>query len=254
MRATLFLLCLPWASLLAQTCVQTLSPNARSLPASTNPLFQGTFNVASNLSTCNWTSTSNAPWIAVQVGQTGRGNGIVGYSVDNNQTPLERTGTIQVGNAVFTVTQAAAVCNATLTLQGGASLSADGGTRQLLVATTCEWTVTAPEWIVASPPRATGNGIISLTISPNNTTAVRTGAVTVLGQSVSITQAAGTCALILTPAQQTVAAAGGAFSMQLATSLRLDCCVHSGLDHTKFTHQRHRRIRHQLHGCCEHIS
>lgn len=219
MSRALWLLCLASSTLLGQTCVQTLSPNTRAVPAATNPLFQGTFNVTSSASNCAWTSTSSASWIAVQVGQSGRGNGIVGYSVDNNVTPLARTGTIQVGTAVFTINQAAAACNATLTLQGGTALGADGSTRQLQVTTTCEWTATPTvSWITATPSTGRGNGTLLLTVAPNNTTSPRSGAVSLLGQTVTLTQAAGTCTFALSPTQQTVPAVGGAFSAGLVTA------------------------------------
>ncbi len=218
-RLVLFL-CLGGAELLGQTCVQTLSPNSRSVPAATNPLFQGSFTVASNLSTCNWTSMSSVPWIDVQVGQTGRGGGIVGYSVDNNLTPVTRTGTILVGNAVFSVSQAASACNITLTLQGGAGVGAEGGVRQLQVATTCEWTAASNvDWITVGPPTGQrGSGSINLTVLPNNSTAPRSGAVGVLGQSVTITQAGGTCSYTLSAAQPAIPAAGGSYSAQLVTA------------------------------------
>ena len=218
MRSTLLFLCaLPS---FAQTCTQTLSPNSRSILALNGPLFQGNFTVTSNLGTCNWASTSNVSWIDVQVGLAGRGNGIVGYSVDNNLTPLARIGTILVGNAAFTVSQAAATCNATLTLQGGVNIGSEGGTRQLQVATTCEWSVVANvDWITVGPPNVPrGNGTVVLNIAPNNTTFPRTGAIAALGQSVAITQAAGSCAFTLTPTQQAVPTAGGAFSAGLVTA------------------------------------
>lgn len=218
MRYALFLALLS-APLLAQTCAQTLTPNTRSVAATNGQLFQGNFNVASTLSTCNWTSTSTVPWIAIQVGQTGRGGGIVGYSVDNNPTPVVRVGTILVGNATFTVTQAAATCNVNLTLQGGSATGAEGATRQLQIGTTCEWTVaTNVDWITANPISGRGNGTVALTVAPNNTATPRNGAVALLGQSVTITQAAGTCTFTVTPSQQAIPAAGGAFSAGLVTA------------------------------------
>ena len=220
MHRLIWFLCVAGAELLGQTCAQTLSPNSRSVPAATNPLFQGSFTVASNVSTCNWTSTSTVPWIDVQVGQTGRGGGTVGYSVDNNLTPVTRTGTILVGNAVFTVSQAAAACNITLTLQGGAGVGAEGGVRPLQVATTCEWTAaTNVDWITIGPPTGQrGSGTINLTVLPNNSTAPRSGAVAVLGQSVTITQAGGTCSYSLSAVQPAIPAAGGSYSAQLVTA------------------------------------
>ena len=220
MNRLLLFLCLGGAELLGQTCVQTLSPNFRSVQAATNPLFQGSFTVASNLSTCNWTSMSTVPWIDVQLGQSGRGGGTVGYSVDNNLTPATRTGTILVGNAVFTVSQAAAACNVTLTLQGGAGVGAEGGIRPLQVATTCEWTaVTNVDWITVGPPTGQrGSGTINLTILPNMSTAPRSGTVAVLGQSVTISQAGGTCSYTLSAVQPAITAAGGSYSAQLITA------------------------------------
>ena len=220
MHRLIWFLCVAGAELLGQPCVQTLSPNSRSVPAATNPLFQGSFTVASNVSTCNWTSTSTVPWIDVQVGQTGRGGGTVGYSVDNNLTPVTRTGTILVGNAVFTVSQAAAACNITLTLQGGAGVGAEGGVRPLQVATTCEWTAASNvDWITVGPPTGQrGSGTINLTVLPNNSTAPRSGAVAVLGQSVTISQAGGTCSYSLSAVQPAIPAAGGSYSAQLITA------------------------------------
>jgi uncharacterized protein (TIGR03437 family) len=214
----LLLLCLPWASLFGQTCVQTLSPNSRTVPAATNPLFQGTFNVTSNLGTCNWTSSSTVPWMAVQLGQSGRGNGIVGYSVDNNVTPVERTGTIQVGTAVFTVTQAGSPCNVTLTLQGGADVGAEGGTRQLQIATTCEWTAVGPSWISLTPASGRGNATIALAIARNDTTTARSGVITVLGQSVTITQAAGGCTFTVSPEFVDVPSGAGFGPIEVVTT------------------------------------
>ena len=218
MHRLFLFLCAAGAQLLGQPCGQTLSSSGRSIPAATNPLFLGSFTVASNLSTCNWTSMSTVPWIDVQFGQTGRGGGTVGYSVDNNLTPVTRTGTILVGTASFTVSQAAAACNITLTLQG-AGVGAEGGVRQLQVATTCEWApVTNVDWITATPSKGSGNGTITLTIAPNNSTATRSGAVAVLGQSVTITQAGGTCSYTLSAVQPAIPAAGGSYSAQLTTA------------------------------------
>ena len=218
-RLVLFL-CLGGAELLGQTCVQTLSPNSREVPAATNQGFRSNFAVTSSLSSCAWTSKSDVAWIVIQLGQSGTGNGTVGYAVDNNLSPVARTGTITVGNAVYMVNQAAAVCNITLTLQGGAGVGAEGGVRPLQVATTCEWTaVTNVDWITVGPPTGQrGSGTINLTVSPNNSTAPRSGAVAVLGQSVTITQAGGTCSYSLSAVQPPITAAGGSYSAQLITA------------------------------------
>ena len=64
----------------------------------------GTIAVATTAA-CPWTATSNAPWITITSGSPGAGPGSVQYSVAANATGAPRSGTIAIGNAVFTVNQ-----------------------------------------------------------------------------------------------------------------------------------------------------
>lgn len=57
---------------------------------------------------CAWTAASLTSWITVTSGTLGSGNGTVSYSVTANPTTVSRTGTIEAGGQLFTVTQAAA--------------------------------------------------------------------------------------------------------------------------------------------------
>ncbi len=52
--------------------------------------------------TCNWIATSDVPWITINSG-SGKGNDLMTYSVAAN-TDLARTGTITVGDQIFSVT------------------------------------------------------------------------------------------------------------------------------------------------------
>jgi hypothetical protein len=56
---------------------------------------------------CNWTAVSSAPWITVNSGSTGVGNGDVLFTVTAN-TETQRTGTITVGDKTLTITQSGA--------------------------------------------------------------------------------------------------------------------------------------------------
>ncbi|MDQ3011874.1 MAG: putative Ig domain-containing protein [Acidobacteriota bacterium] len=58
---------------------------------------------------CGWTAASNAPWITINSGTTGSGNGTVAYTVAANTGTL-RTGTITIAGQIFIVTQDAFVC------------------------------------------------------------------------------------------------------------------------------------------------
>jgi hypothetical protein len=61
----------------------------------------------SSLATTSWVVTPNASWISVVSGGSGSGDATVTLAVGSNPSYLTRTGTVQVGSAVFTVTQAA---------------------------------------------------------------------------------------------------------------------------------------------------
>lgn len=54
---------------------------------------------------CSWTATSNASWITVTGGGSGKGSATVSYSVDANHTGSDRTGTISIAGQTFTMTQ-----------------------------------------------------------------------------------------------------------------------------------------------------
>ena len=59
-------------------------------------------------SDCAWSATSNAGWLRLTSGGTGRGSGSVRYTVAANPSPAVRTGTLSIGGWTFTVIQAGA--------------------------------------------------------------------------------------------------------------------------------------------------
>ena len=79
-------------------------------------------------------------------------------------------------------------------------------TLSIITGTQCSWTaVSAVSWITVSSG-ATGSGLGSVTfaVGQNPTGAPRTGTLTVAGQTVSVTQAAGSCSYSVTPTSFTV--------------------------------------------------
>jgi hypothetical protein len=77
-----------------------------------------TFNFASATPGCSATAMSFADWITVSTSSGGGGSGTVSYTVTPNPFGSGRTGSIQIGDQVFTVVQAAAACSFTLNLPG----------------------------------------------------------------------------------------------------------------------------------------
>ena len=171
---------------------------------------------------CTWTATSNAAWVTVTVGGSGTGNGVVSFSVEANPGPV-RTSTIAVAGRTFTVTQAAATVPCTYAIGAtSAAIAAPGGTGTVAVstATGCAWAAASnAAWItVTSGASGTGNGAVAFSVAAN-TGGVRTGTITVAGQTFTVTQAAAAvpCAYTISPTTAAIAAPGGTGSVAVST-------------------------------------
>ncbi len=66
---------------------------------------------------CAWTAISNNSWIAIISGNSGTGNGSVGYSVSANTSASSRTGTLAIAGYTFSVIQAGAAVPVISSLQ-----------------------------------------------------------------------------------------------------------------------------------------
>ncbi|HEX9962394.1 MAG TPA: BACON domain-containing carbohydrate-binding protein, partial [Pyrinomonadaceae bacterium] len=87
----------------APACGFTLNPTSQSFTSAGG---NGSFTVSTSSPNCTWIADSDSSWITVTSGASGTGNGTVSFSVAANQTTSPRTGTINVGGQIFTVTQA----------------------------------------------------------------------------------------------------------------------------------------------------
>jgi hypothetical protein len=80
----------------------TLSPDSVKAPRGAAA---GTINVGVHVPGLIWTATSDAPWLTVTWGDSGTGDGPIGYSISTNETNQVRTATITVAGVAFRVTQ-----------------------------------------------------------------------------------------------------------------------------------------------------
>ncbi len=197
-------------------CAYLLTPNNAPFGAAGGT---GNFNVAAGTG-CNWTATSNVPWLTVNTGTSGSGNGTVSFTVTANTGPL-RTGIITVNGQTFTVTQTSG-CTYTLS-SSGTSFNAGGGSGSFSVTTnnsTCSWTaVTTDFWITINSGAAqTGNGAVSFTVAAN-VNPNRTGTINVNGQTFTINQSNG-CFYTISPTNATAPAGGttGSFNLNAGAS------------------------------------
>jgi hypothetical protein len=174
-------------------CSYSIDPTSQSVSAA-----GGTGNV--NLTTptgCNWTATSNAPWITVtnNTANPRVGNGAVAFTVQPN-TGVARTGTITIGGQTFTVNQAGVACAYSLS-STTANVSSSGGTGNFSVnsAANCTWTaVSNASWIsITSGSSGTGSAPVNFTAQAN-AGVQRNGTITAGGQTFTVNQGAGTTA------------------------------------------------------------
>ncbi len=85
----------------ADGCVYPLVPTEADYPA---PGGSGSFDVNTQAG-CDWTARTDDLWISITSGGSGEGPGTVDYTVAANTLDQPRTGTIEVEDSVFTITQ-----------------------------------------------------------------------------------------------------------------------------------------------------
>ena len=138
---------------------------------------------------CAWTSTSNAPWISVTSGSAGTGNGSMTFTVAANPG-ASRSGTVMIAGQTLTVNQAA---NCSYSINpASASVKSDAGNGPAVTVTAtagCSWTAVSNDaWItVTAGASGTGNGSVAFKVSKNGG-AMRTGTLTIAGQTFTVTQ------------------------------------------------------------------
>ncbi|MCW5977378.1 MAG: DUF2341 domain-containing protein [Bryobacteraceae bacterium] len=189
----------------AAACSYSISPtqiNAGSGAAS------GSVAVTAS-SGCAWTASSNAGWISITSGESGSGNGSVGYSVQANATTSSRQGTLTIGGQTFTVTQQGDSSSCAYGISPGqVNVAADATTGSVAVtaASGCAWTASSnAAWIsITSGSSGSGNGNTGYSVQANGTSSSRQGTLTIAGQTFTVTQEAGTCGYALSPTVATV--------------------------------------------------
>ncbi|HZF39889.1 MAG TPA: BACON domain-containing carbohydrate-binding protein, partial [Blastocatellia bacterium] len=209
----------------------TLSPAGASLPKDGGT---GSFGV-STPSLCDWTATSNANWITVTGGSSGMGNGTISYSVAANNG-AQRVGTITVNGQSFTITQAPDQANCSYSLNiPGVSISeqASSGSFTLTTGGGCAWTASsnATSWLTASPTSGAGPATITYSIAAN-AGQQRIGAITVGGQTFTVTQAPNqaSCTFALNPSSwlYPIEGGSGSFSVTTGAGCRWDAATTDG--------------------------
>ncbi|MGB3948649.1 MAG: BACON domain-containing carbohydrate-binding protein, partial [Bacteroidia bacterium] len=198
-------------------CAYTIAPASLNYNSSGG---SGVVNVTAGTG-CTWTSTSNDAWITITSGSSGSGNGSVNYTVANNTTTTQRTGTITVAGQTHTVIQAGLQCTYTIAPTAlSYTASAGTGTVNVTAAAGCAWTATTTDsWITITSGTGTGSGTAGYSVAANTNTAQRLGSITIAGQTHTVVQnGTSSCTFTLTPSSQTFTAVAGSGSISVAAA------------------------------------
>ena len=169
----------------AAACNFSLNPTSHNATAAGGA---SAFDVNTSAS-CNWTSSGVPAWIT-GVPTSGTGTTTINFTVAANTGPA-RSANVVIQSQTFAVSQANGctyqVAPASLTF------NATGEPAQDITVTTeaaCPWTaVDNRPWIrIRSDASGTGSGTVRVELRENSEGSVRTGSITVGGQTVAITQ------------------------------------------------------------------
>jgi len=148
--------------------------------------------IVTTRSDCRWGALANDPWITIEAGATGLGNGAVSYRVAPN--PLAaRTGSLIIAGTTHSVQQAAgSSCTFSLSLTN-LTFAGSGGFGSVDVtapATTCTWATErgVPWIIVTAGGGGRGSGRVEFTVGPNASASTRIGTLVIAGITFTVNQ------------------------------------------------------------------
>lgn len=174
-------------------CTYSITPAGASFSAQGGA---GSLSV-STVAGCSWSAVPSDGWVSVTAGTTGSGGGTVSFSVDANFSPMPRSASITIGTRTFTIAQAGASGCIFVLSPSRFTFTSDGGDGGVSVTTQpgCIWSATAStspihgSWINISPgATGTGSGTVYFWVGMHTGSTPRTGSISVMGQSSTVTQ------------------------------------------------------------------
>jgi hypothetical protein len=170
---------------------------------------------------CAWTAAESSDWFSTAT-TSGTGASTIVLDVDENVGPLREadivfTATASGATATYTALQSDG-CTAMLA-SDEVTASAAGETSSVALTLSdpsCEWTATASPFITLVESAGNGDASVAFEIAANDGPA-RTGTITIAGIAIAVSQADG-CSVSLTPDTQSVSAAAGTVTFDVATA------------------------------------
>jgi len=181
-------------------CTFELGSDTGSAPA---PGGSGSVRVTAP-SVCQWSSSSNAPWLSIISSGSG-GTGDVRFAAEANQSATPRSGTLTIANTSYTVNQAGAACAFNIT---GSSTSptfaSDGASGQsfgfssTIAGCVAPTPVSYASWITVDASTFSGTtGTVTYSALPNPFGTTRRGTIQVGSATFTVAQSGSACAYSL---------------------------------------------------------
>jgi len=169
---------------------------------------------------CEWSATTNIPWIQLGDANTGQGDATLSFTVARNADPAARKGSITIASQQIELSQDAAQCVLTVTPPAGVIGAVGGPGTHTVTASSpqCSWTARSEaNWMsILDGAQGTGNGQVRYQAQRNSGPA-RNGTLTIAGQAIVITQPSG-CAYTLQPGSAEIGENGEAGRVTVTTS------------------------------------
>lgn len=197
----------------AAPCTFSLGNTSASMPQAGGA---GSVDVRASSALCSWTAASDAEWISISSGASGKGAGKVSYTVAPTTGP-PRSGALTIAGLHFSITQSEGCTFAIAPGTYAAGASGGSTTVSVTAAPGCPWTAASDvSWISLATNAGTGSGTVSVAVAAT-TGPPRTGTATIAGQAFTVTQSPG-CAFDVVPLTHNVDASGGTRTVNVNTA------------------------------------
>ena len=184
------------------TCLYVLTPPSQAHGSGS----ENGFVMMSVAEGCNWSVLNTNPWVAFSSTSFGGGTNVI-YTVAANPSSIGRTGTVQMANRTFTLTQAGAPCTFTLSISNVVfGFAAQVGTVSNSTLAGCRWGVfNTNSWItILGGTNFTNNGNVSYSVASNGTSLTRAGTILIGDQLLTVSQSGVPCVYSLNPSNRVV--------------------------------------------------
>jgi hypothetical protein len=166
-------------------CTYSLSPASKTFPAKGFGLSTNVTVTGSGMTVCPVPSVNTIyPWITAVMGTWSKNKATVKVTVTPSTQSSVRTGTVTIGDKVFTVSQAGAPCSVTGLSPTTKTFPNTGGEQTFTVTTSttdCSWSAstTQSSWIHITSGSGVGSGSVTFSVDPYTGTMTRSGSIVV---------------------------------------------------------------------------